>query len=79
MQIAAQSVNIVIEHVTGISDYTEEGYEDCWLVVAYLNIDRGQWQRATLHRASSLAEASAALQTVWSGITTERTQQSRAA
>ena len=79
MAALGQSVKVVIEHVSSISDYDEEGYEDCWLVVAYLDIERGNWRRATLHRCGSLAEATEALEDVWGKLIAERNRKPRAA
>ena len=79
MNSPAQRVNIGLEHVSVISDYDEEGYEDSWLVVAYLDFDSGQRERVTLHRCNSRSEASAALGSIWGQVTAERAQRTRAA
>jgi len=79
MNSPAQRVNIGLEHVSAISDYDEEGYEDSWLVVAYLDFDREKRERVTLHRCNSRSEASAALESIWGQVTAARAQRTRAA
>jgi hypothetical protein len=79
MNSAAQRANIVLEHVSAISDYDEESYEDFWFVVAYLVLDSGKRKRVTLHRSKSRSEASAALDTIWDQVTGERAQRAGAA
>ena len=79
MHSPAQCVKVVIEHVSGISDYDEEGYEDSWFVVAYLDIEGEKRERVTLHRFGSISEAAEALEAIWGRVTAERKGGERAA
>lgn len=72
MNSPPQRANLVLEHVSAISDYDEVGYEDSWYVVAYLVLDSGKRKRVTLHRCGSRSEASAALATLWDRVVEER-------
>jgi hypothetical protein len=72
MNSPPQRANLVLEHVTAISDYDEVGYEDSWYVVAYLVLDSGKRKRVTLHRCETRSEASAALATLWDRVVEER-------
>ena len=72
MNSPPQRANLVLEHVSAISDYDEEGYEDAWYVVAYLVMDSGKRKRVTLHRCESRSEASAALATLWDRVIAKR-------
>ena len=79
MNAPARRVSVVLEHLSAISDHDEEGYEDSWLVVAYLDIEMEKRERVTLRRCESLAEASAALEGIWGQVTAERSRGERAA
>ncbi len=68
MDSAPQRANIVLEHVSAMSDFDDGGDEDSWLVVAYLVLDSGMRRRVTLRQCDSRAEASAALDTIWSEV-----------
>jgi hypothetical protein len=72
MNSPPQRANLVLEHVSAISDYDEVGYEDSWYVVAYLVLDSGKRKRVTLHRCETRSEASAALSTLWDRVVEER-------
>ncbi len=65
MDSAPQRANIVLEHVSAMSEFDDPGDEDSWLVVAYLVLDSGMRRRVTLRQCDSRAEASVALDTIW--------------
>ena len=79
MNAPAQRVTVVLERLSSVSDYDEEGYEDSWLVVAYLDLERGKRQRVTLHRCGSKAEAAAALEGFWGKMIAKRAKDEEAA
>ena len=72
MEFAPQRLTVVIEHASATMDLDDEdqGDENPWSLVAYLVVDSGQRERATLHRCKTRAEASAAIGRIWSGIST---------
>lgn len=72
MNSAPQRATFVLEHVSAISNFDEEGYEDSWYVVAYLVLDSGKRKRTTLYRCDTRAKAAAALETIWAKMTAER-------
>ena len=72
-------MKVVIEHVSAISDYDEEGYEDCWLVVAYLDLEGQQRQRVTMHRFATHDEAAVALEGIWDRVAAGRSKGENAA
>ncbi len=79
MAAPAQRVKIELERVSPVSDYDEEGYEECWLVVATLDLDTHKRQRATLRRCATHDEAAAALDGIWEKLIAERASGERAA
>jgi len=79
MVLPAQGVSIVLEHISSISDYDEEGYEDAWCVVAKLDLDSGQRKRVTLFCCPTRADASAALEGIWGDVTANRSHNVSAA
>ena len=79
MSASAHRMRIAVEHLSANSDHDEEGYEDAWLVVAYLDRENETRERVTLHCCGTQAEAAEALETVWRQATTAKPQGTRAA
>lgn len=79
MVLPRQGVSIVLEHISGISDYDEEGYEDAWCVVANLDLDGGKRQRVTLFCCPTRADACASLEDIWTQVTSLRSRKADAA
>ena len=61
----AKRMRIVLEHTAGITNYGQQGYEDCWCIVAYLDLDGGTQKRVTLHRCKTRSQATKALEAIW--------------
>ena len=79
MDSAPQRANIVLEHVSAMSDFDDGGDEDSWLVVAYLVCDSGMRRRVTLRQCDSRAEASVALNTIWCEVIAKKSSLATAA
>jgi hypothetical protein len=63
-----QRATLVHEHVSATDEVDVGELENTWSVVAYLIHDSGKRERATLYRCRTRAEASAALERLWSGL-----------
>ena len=74
MDSSPQRATIVLEHASATMDLDEEDYNDSnsWSVVAYLVLDSGERKRTTLYRCETRADASAALNKIWSELTERR-------
>ena len=79
MVLPNQGVSIVLEHISAISDYDEEGYEDAWCVVANLDLDGSKRQRVTLFCCPTRADACTAIEDIWGQITALRSRKADAA
>ena len=79
MSASAHRMRIAVEHQSANSDHDEEGYEDAWLVVAYLDRENEARERVTLHCCATQAEAAEALEAVWRQSVTAKSHGTRAA
>jgi hypothetical protein len=63
----------VLEHISATDDVAVDDKGGTWSVVAYLIHASGARERATLCRCRTRAEASQALQRLWTGLTRHKT------
>ena len=72
MDAPPQRATLVLEHISATDDVAGEDKGGTWSVVAYLIHDSGARERATLCRCRTRAEASQALQGLWSGLKSQK-------
>ena len=76
MEALAQRATLVLEHISATDEVAVDDKGGTWSVVAYLIHDSGARERATLCRCRTRAEASQALQEVWSALKSQKTAES---
>ncbi len=76
MDAPPQRATLVLEHISATDEVAVDDEGGTWSVVAYLIHDSGARERATLCRCRTRAEASQALQRLWTGLKTQKTAES---